>query len=176
MKREKFKPLAGPDGGNGGHGGDIVLVADPQVTTLLSYHHSPRPDVVPLQAQLDPALAANAAPLSREEVARLAEKFREDWIRGRSQWKFARWGAKHLANDLTNLMRDEQIAALPDRWWNRAARLASSEMRGSSAEDHALRTISICSAGSQRVVTAHITSARFEGSTSSSTTTTSRPM
>ncbi|HBU42213.1 MAG TPA: GTPase ObgE, partial [Microbacterium sp.] len=31
----------GPDGGNGGHGGDIVLVADPQVTTLLSYHHSP---------------------------------------------------------------------------------------------------------------------------------------
>lgn len=41
VKREKFKPLAGPDGGNGGHGGDIVLVSDPQVTTLLSYHHSP---------------------------------------------------------------------------------------------------------------------------------------
>jgi GTP-binding protein len=41
VKREKFKPLAGPDGGNGGNGGDVVLVADPQVTTLLSYHHSP---------------------------------------------------------------------------------------------------------------------------------------
>jgi GTPase len=41
VRREKFKPLAGPDGGKGGHGGDIVLVADPQVTTLLSYHHSP---------------------------------------------------------------------------------------------------------------------------------------
>ncbi len=41
VRREKFKPLAGPDGGNGGHGGDIVLVSDPQVTTLLSYHHSP---------------------------------------------------------------------------------------------------------------------------------------
>ncbi|MCC2032270.1 GTPase ObgE [Microbacterium allomyrinae] len=41
VKREKFKPLAGPDGGNGGDGGDVVLVADPQVTTLLSYHHSP---------------------------------------------------------------------------------------------------------------------------------------
>jgi GTP-binding protein len=41
VRREKFKPLAGPDGGNGGHGGDIVLVADPNVTTLLSYHHSP---------------------------------------------------------------------------------------------------------------------------------------
>jgi GTPase len=41
VKREKFKPLAGPDGGNGGHGGDIILVADPQVTTLLGYHRSP---------------------------------------------------------------------------------------------------------------------------------------
>ncbi|WBU38982.1 GTPase ObgE [Homoserinibacter sp. YIM 151385] len=41
VRREKFKPLAGPDGGNGGHGGDIVLVADPQVTTLLSYHRGP---------------------------------------------------------------------------------------------------------------------------------------
>ncbi|GAA3770452.1 GTPase ObgE [Microbacterium kribbense] len=41
VRREKFKPLAGPDGGNGGNGGDIELVADPQVTTLLSYHHSP---------------------------------------------------------------------------------------------------------------------------------------
>lgn len=41
VRREKFKPLAGPDGGNGGNGGDIVLVADPQVTTLLSYHGRP---------------------------------------------------------------------------------------------------------------------------------------
>jgi len=41
VRREKFKPLAGPDGGNGGHGGDITLVADPQVTTLLSYHRGP---------------------------------------------------------------------------------------------------------------------------------------
>lgn len=41
IKREKFRPLAGPDGGNGGNAGDIVLVADPNVTTLLTYHHSP---------------------------------------------------------------------------------------------------------------------------------------
>ena len=41
VRREKFKPLAGPDGASGGNGGDIVLVADPQVTTLLSYHYSP---------------------------------------------------------------------------------------------------------------------------------------
>jgi len=41
VKREKFKPLAGPDGGNGGDGGDIVLVSDPNTTTLLGYHHQP---------------------------------------------------------------------------------------------------------------------------------------
>ncbi|MBA0049850.1 GTPase ObgE [Streptomyces sp. AJS327] len=41
VHREKFKPLGGPDGGNGGRGGDVVLVVDPDVTTLLEYHHSP---------------------------------------------------------------------------------------------------------------------------------------
>ncbi|GAA2729151.1 GTPase ObgE [Cellulomonas aerilata] len=41
IRREKFKPLAGPDGGNGGNGGSVVLEVDPQVTTLLQFHHSP---------------------------------------------------------------------------------------------------------------------------------------
>ncbi len=41
IRREKFKPLAGPDGGDGGNGGDVVLVADPQSTTLLDYHRRP---------------------------------------------------------------------------------------------------------------------------------------
>ena len=40
VHREKFKPLGGPDGGNGGPGGSIVLRVDPDVTTLLDYHHS----------------------------------------------------------------------------------------------------------------------------------------
>ncbi|MFJ1756834.1 GTPase ObgE [Kitasatospora sp. NPDC088134] len=42
VHREKFKPLGGPDGGNGGEGGSVILVVDSQVTTLLEYHHSPK--------------------------------------------------------------------------------------------------------------------------------------
>ena len=41
VHREKFKPLGGPDGGNGGRGGDVVLVVDLNVTTLLEYHRHP---------------------------------------------------------------------------------------------------------------------------------------
>ncbi|WP_087485399.1 GTPase ObgE [Brachybacterium massiliense] len=41
IRREKFKPLAGPDGADGGRGGDVILEVDASTTTLLEYHHKP---------------------------------------------------------------------------------------------------------------------------------------
>jgi GTPase len=41
VHREKFKPLGGPDGGNGGRGGDITLEVDPNAASLLDYHKRP---------------------------------------------------------------------------------------------------------------------------------------
>jgi GTP-binding protein len=42
MRREKYVPRGGPDGGDGGRGGDVVLVADRNLGTLFDQRMQPR--------------------------------------------------------------------------------------------------------------------------------------
>lgn len=42
MHREKYKPRGGPDGGDGGHGGNVILQVNPLVNTLAKFHYNQR--------------------------------------------------------------------------------------------------------------------------------------
>ncbi|NLC13126.1 MAG: GTPase ObgE, partial [Chloroflexi bacterium] len=40
MHREKYRPKGGPDGGDGGRGGDVILKVNPTMNTLNRFHYN----------------------------------------------------------------------------------------------------------------------------------------
>jgi GTPase len=64
FRREKFVPFGGPDGGNGGRGGDVILVSDPQKKSLLDLTY--RPHFYALEG--DPGSSSNKSGRGAEDL------------------------------------------------------------------------------------------------------------
>ena len=76
----------------------------------VAYHHSAQPQNVPLQSQFDPALARKSAPLSREELVRLAEKFQKQ-----DEQHARELSAKDAAHQAAMAAHEAEIAKLREQ-------------------------------------------------------------
>ncbi|NLJ54442.1 MAG: DEAD/DEAH box helicase family protein [Intrasporangiaceae bacterium] len=90
------------------------------VMVWAGFHHSQNPQAVPTGSQFDPALAAKAAPLSRDEVVRLAERFQ----------------AQDRAHAAALKERDELAAAQDAEIARLRAEIADAQARLTLVDDH----------------------------------------
>jgi len=85
-----------------------------------AFHHSPHPELAPTASRFDPALAAKAAPLSRDELVRLAARFKEQ-------------DAAH-ARELA--ARDDLLAARDAEIESLRAQIAAAQVANPRPDDH----------------------------------------
>lgn len=85
-----------------------------------SFNYSAHPDVVPMQAQFDPALAAQAPPLTKAEVAQLADQLKQ---------QDKEHAAELVARDQRLAAQDAELAALREQ-------IAVAQQMKSRTDDH----------------------------------------
>lgn len=90
------------------------------VMVWAAFHHSANPQAVPTKAKFDPALAAEAAPLSHEELVELAAKFK----------------AQDEAHAKALAERDELAAAKDAEIAELKARIAAAQAANAKPDDH----------------------------------------
>ena len=90
------------------------------VMVWATFHHSPHPELAPLRTGFDPKLAARAAPLTREEVQRLARKFQ----------------AQDEEHQRALQERDEAIAARDAELAELRSQIAAAQAAKTSSDDH----------------------------------------